>query len=44
MLTYTQLKDVKTFCNSLDSTPNFKEVVISLTEYATPDTVIDHNR
>ena len=43
MLTYTQLKDVKTFCNSLHSTPDFKEVVTSLTEYATPDTVIDHD-
>jgi len=43
MLTYTQLKDVKTFCNSLHSTPDFKEVVISLTEYATPDTIVDHN-
>jgi len=33
MLTYTQLKDVKTFCAALHSAPDFKEVVTSLTEY-----------
>ena len=43
MLTYTQLKDVKTFCAALHSAPDFKEVVTSLTEYATPDTIVDHN-